>query len=291
MTKWKIAFPYYGGKFSKLSWLLPFIPSTKVFVEPFGGSMAVLLNRDPPSEIEIYNDIDHDVVNFFRTLRDNNEILLPKISFTPYSRKEFDICTSFLECPLESKEKQPVEWARCFFVIVRQGMFGSQHVKTWARPTFIVRQGMSQYTSRWLGGVDRLPEIVERISSVIMECGDAIKTIERYDSTETTHYCDLPYPHESRSSEKIYGEHEVDTDYHIALSESLHNCKGNVALSSYRSSLYDELYNDWNRVEGPLQTLRGTKDSTRQEILLTNYDPDLESKKVKSSKKASGVFA
>src|ERR1700728_2787027 len=64
----KIIFGWYGGKFSHLDWLLPLLPAAHHYCEPFAGSGAVLLNRDP-SPVETYNDIDGDVVNFFRVLR------------------------------------------------------------------------------------------------------------------------------------------------------------------------------------------------------------------------------
>ncbi len=52
-----IAFGWYGGKFSHLGWLLPLLPQTKHYCEPFGGSGAVFLNRHP-SPVETYNDLD-----------------------------------------------------------------------------------------------------------------------------------------------------------------------------------------------------------------------------------------
>src|SRR3954447_18076136 len=66
----RIVFGWYGGKFSHLEWLLPQLPVAHHYCEPFSGSAAVLLNRDP-SPVETYNDVDGQVVNFFRTLRDH----------------------------------------------------------------------------------------------------------------------------------------------------------------------------------------------------------------------------
>ena len=84
-----IAFGWYGGKFSHLKWLLPLLPSCQHYCEPFGGSAAVLLNRDP-SPVETYNDIDGEVVNFFQVLRDEKEALLEAIGLTPFSKAEFE---------------------------------------------------------------------------------------------------------------------------------------------------------------------------------------------------------
>ena len=84
-----IAFGWYGGKYSHLKWLLPLLPEASHFCEPFGGSAAVLINR-APSPVETYNDIDGEVVNFFRVLRNQREALVEAIGLTPFSRAEFE---------------------------------------------------------------------------------------------------------------------------------------------------------------------------------------------------------
>src|SRR5260370_21845968 len=109
-----IAFGWYGGKFSHLGWLLPLLPKTRHFCEPFAGSAAVLLNREP-SPIETYNEIDGEVVNFFRVLRDQKEELIEAIGLTPFSRAEFELAFSQAETPVSDLER-----ARRFFVLARQ---------------------------------------------------------------------------------------------------------------------------------------------------------------------------
>ena len=84
----RIAFGWYGGKFNHLDWLLPLLPKSHHYCEPFSGSASVLLNREP-SPVETYNDIDGEVVNFFRVLRDQNAELERAIALTPFSREEF----------------------------------------------------------------------------------------------------------------------------------------------------------------------------------------------------------
>src|SRR5512137_2743424 len=86
----RIVFGWYGGKFSHLSWLLPLLPDCHHYCEPFAGSAAVLLNR-APSPVETYNDLDGEVVNFFRMLRDHKDALVELIGLTPFSREEFAI--------------------------------------------------------------------------------------------------------------------------------------------------------------------------------------------------------
>jgi len=90
-TKKVIAFGWYGGKYSHLNWLLPLLPKTTHYCEPFAGSAAVLINREP-SPVETYNDIDGEVVNFFRVLREQKEALIEVIGLTPFAREEFGTC-------------------------------------------------------------------------------------------------------------------------------------------------------------------------------------------------------
>ena len=191
----KIAFGWYGGKFSHLDWLLPLLPKTKHFCEPFGGSAAVLLNREP-SPIETYNDLDGEVVNFFRVLRDNKDELIEKIGLTPFSREEFELAIT-----QSSVEIDDIERARRFFILARQVRSGLAQTASngrWAHCKLTSRAGMGGAVSRWLGSVEKLPEIAERLLRVQLESAPAIDVIKRYDSKETLFYCDPPYPHESR---------------------------------------------------------------------------------------------
>ncbi|WP_017740587.1 DNA adenine methylase [Scytonema hofmannii] len=110
----KIAFGWYGGKYSHLDWLLPLLPKATHYCEPFGGSAAVLLNREP-SPVETYNDIDGEVVNFFRVLRDRKDELIQAIGLTPFAREEFRVAIAEEEEGLSSLER-----ARRFFVRARQ---------------------------------------------------------------------------------------------------------------------------------------------------------------------------
>ena len=108
-----IAFGWYGGKFSHQDWLLPLLPDCHHYCEPFAGSAAVLLNR-PPSPVETYNDLDGEVVNFFRVLREQKGCLVEAIGLTPFSREEFGMA-----CVIDP-EASALERARRFYVRARQ---------------------------------------------------------------------------------------------------------------------------------------------------------------------------
>ncbi|MBI4285869.1 MAG: DNA adenine methylase [Chloroflexi bacterium] len=266
MTTRRIAFGWYGGKFSHLDWLLPLLPYTNHYCEPFGGSAAVLLNRKP-SPVETYNDVDGEVVNFFRVLREQKERLIEAIGLTPFSREE--LYTAVSE-PTEGLSE--LERARRFFVRARQartGLAQTASVGRWATCRNTSRAGMAGAVSRWLGSVDSLPEIAARLLRVQIENRPAIDVIGQYDSTNTLFYCDPPYPHESRGDKNAYG-YEMTEDAHRELASLLKNVKGLVAISGYHCQLMAELYQEWRCVEAPAKLCHSVKEE-RQEVLWMNY--------------------
>jgi len=262
-----IAFGWYGGKFSHLNWLLPLLPKTKHFCEPFGGSAAVLINREP-SPIETYNDIDGEVVNFFRVLRTQKDPLIEAIGLTPFSREEFEKAISE---PTENLSD--LERARRFYIRARQvrtGLGQKASSGRWAHCRLTSRAKMAGAVSRWLGAIEDLPGIAQRLLRVQIENDHAINVIRRYDSEETLFYCDPPYPHDSRGDPNAYG-YEMTNDQHRDLAQVLRNAKGKVALSAYRSELLEELYGDWQCIKGPVKSCQSVK-TLRREILWVNYD-------------------
>lgn len=263
-----ILFGWYGGKFSHLEWLLPLLPPAHHYCEPFAGSGAVLLNR-LPSPIETYNDLDGEVVNFFRVLRTAGEQLVQAIGLTPFSREEFaNACK--LEPSLDSFER-----ARRFYVRARQvrtGLAQTASVGRWANCKDTSRAGMSGVISRWLGAVDMLPDIAFRLLRVQIENRPAIDVIRLYDSPGTLFYCDPPYVHGTRGDSKAY-KHEMTDEHHVELAAVLNVVKGKVAVSNYECELFDRLFPSpkWRMHKSPPKTIHSTKDK-RQEVLWTNYD-------------------
>jgi DNA adenine methylase len=263
----RIAFGWYGGKFSHLEWLLPLLPTCHHYCEPFAGSAAVLLNR-PPSPVETYNDLDGEVCNFFRVLRDNQRRLVAAIALTPFSRQEFAAA-----CQLDPA-LPPLERARRFYVRARQvrtGLAQTASVGRWANCKQTSRRGMSGVVSRWLGGVEMLPEIAERLLRVQIENRPAIDVIQLYDSKGTLFYCDPPYVHLTRGDARAYG-HEMSDDQHRQLAEVLNRVKGMVAISNYDCELMNRLYpaRRWRKIRQAQRTIHSTK-TARSEVLWVNF--------------------
>ncbi len=264
----RIAFGWYGGKFSHLDWLLPLLPQTKHYCEPFGGSAAVLINREP-SPVETYNDLDGDLVNFFRVIREQKDELIEAIGLTLFSREEFELAISDADVTISDLER-----ARRFYVRARQvrtGLAQTASSGRWAHCRLTSRAGMAGAVSRWLGSVEALPEIAQRLLRVQIEHAPAIEVIQRYDSEETLLYCDPPYVHESRGDTKAY-RYEMTDEEHHELATVLTSVRGKVALSGYHSDLMMSLYSDWYCTEAPEKKVHSVK-QMRRELLWTNYNP------------------
>ena len=263
----KIVFGWYGGKFSHLGWLLPLLPKCHHYCEPFSGSGAVLLNREP-SSVETYNDIDGDVVNFFRVLRDRGDELIRACALTPFSREEYYKAIHGSQVGISD-----VERARRFFIRARQtrtGLAQTASLGRWANCKDTSRSGMSGVVSRWLGGIEGLDDVAERIVRVQIENRPATDLIRLYDSPGTLFYCDPLYVHSTRGDTKAYG-FEMDDQQHKVFADTLNGIKGKAAVSGYRCDLMDELFKGWQRFDAPMKKVHSTKDE-RQESLWTNYD-------------------
>lgn len=263
-----IAFGWYGGKYVHLDFILPHLPTdAEHFCDVYGGSAAVLVNR-VPARVETYNDLDSELVNFFSVLRSRPDELVRQIGLTPFSREEL------------AKACQPdpnlsaLERARRFYIRARQTRTGLAQTSSegrWAHCVLTSRAGMAGAVSRWLGAVEGLPEIAQRLQRVQIENAPALEVIKRYDTVRTLFYLDPPYVHGSRGDASAY-EHEMTDRDHRELASLLHGIQGRAVLSGYRSPLYDDLFVDWRRVDADEKLCNSSK-GKRRESLWMNFEP------------------
>lgn len=269
-----IAMGYYGGKSIHLNDILPLLPYGESYVEPFAGSATVLLNRRA-SKLEVLNDLNQDIPHFFETLRGARGFeLIEKIALTPYSRAEYSKACEATDI------QDAVERARLWYTRISQSRnnIPNARPRNWSFATQFPRREMAGPVSKWLSKPSELADVISRILTVQIECDDALEVIKRYDNAGCVMYIDPPYVTSTRRHSKVY-KYEMDDQAHRLLSDVLHGCKGQVALSGYNGSLYDELYADWDKtvfdekMVGSAARKRGA-----QEVLWCNYD----SSKVKS---------
>jgi len=243
------ALRYHGGKWRLAPWLMSFFPTHRCYAEPFAGAASVLL-RKPRSEREVFNDLDDEVVNLFRVLRDRTlgERLVAQLRLTPFARAEFELSYD--------RTDEPVERARR--LVVRSWMgFGSSVLATHATGfrDYSKAHRRSRYPAAdWANYPDCLRDVVERFASVIVDSRDALEVIPRHDSEDTLFYVDPPYVLATRGSARGVRQkyhREMTDDDHGALAEVLRAVQGYVVLSGYPSALYESLYPDWRRFERP----------------------------------------
>lgn len=265
-----IPFSYLGGKYKHLNWLLPLLPEKKTYVEPYGGSGVVLLNRDS-SDVETFNDKYSEVVTFFRALRDSPKELLQKIALTPYSEEEFE------NAVVRSDTMSDVERARRFFTVVNASYDKNLNQPNWSYSVNYSSRNVSKKISSYQAKLRRLLPIADRLTDVQITNRDAIDVIETFDTEKGLIYCDPPYPPQTREFEDAYGEEMVEQD-HREMAATLRDCDADVAVSSYHTELYNELFieHGWERVdaeEKKLSASQGTGEGTsRTESLYVNYE-------------------
>ncbi|ARS91398.1 DNA adenine methylase [Natrarchaeobaculum aegyptiacum] len=256
------AFPYIGGKTRLARWVIRHLPPHTAYVEPFGGSAAVLLNK-PRSDVEIFNDLDSDVVTFFRVARERPEELAEWCRYVPFSEQLHD------------------EWADEFFAGERPNdeiehagkwlfLRYSQYAGKVSRKSGFKRESPhddkgSRNARNWVNAPERIEEVADRFRGVSVVNEDFAAVVERYDSPETVFYLDPPY----WEKEHFYRE-QAD---HATLEETLRGIEG-FALVSY-TDLPPGLYDDpeWTVVERTATHSAAGNGKTATERLVLNFEP------------------
>lgn len=255
------ALRYYGGKWRLAPWIISHFPAHRIYTESFGGAASVLMQK-PRSYSEVYNDLDSEIVNLFRVLRDPEASgrLVQLVELTPYARIEFE----------ESYETYPddaVEQARRTLFRSFSG-FGSGAAsghRTGFRNS--VTRSYTTPASDWANFPEAMAATIERLKGVVIECMPAPELLLRFDGDDVLHYVDPPYLLSTRNSNANGGSvyrYEMDEASHAHLAEVLHSLRGYVVLSGYPSQLYDDLYQGW---ETAVQTAWADGRSRRHEKL------------------------
>jgi len=236
---------WFGGKGNFVKKLLPLVPPHKIYVEPFGGGASLLFAKEPVP-VEVYNDLDSGLVNFFRVLRDPEkfERFHRLVSLTPYSREEYNFCrATWQDC------EDDVERAYRWFVVNRMS-FGGRFGHGWGYDVTANCRGMAGTCSKWLSTIDNLPEIHNRFMRVQIEHDDFRNVIKRFDTPDTLHYIDPPYVAETRKGGKY--AYELSLEDHEELISLLLQVKGKVILSGYNHPVYRALEEaGWERFDYP----------------------------------------
>lgn len=247
------ALRYYGGKWKLAPWIISHFPKHLNYVEPCAGACSVLLQK-PRSPLETINDLDGNVVNFFRVLRDQPDELIRKIKLTPWARAEYELSL----CPCDDD----VERARRFFTSAWMSINGST---SYDASTFGWRVNHNN-DKRIINDCphrheENLTIVAARFFDVQIDNRSANDVIQRYDNADTLFYFDPPYVEETRTKNDWYGIDWNGNQLHIEAADLLRQCAGYVVVSGYACPLYTELYeaHGWHRVDKEAQTNSGGK--------------------------------
>lgn len=256
---------YYGGKSYMTEIIKKYFPKDiETYVEGFGGGASVLFSKEP-NGVEIYNDLGENVYSLFKVLADeklfNN--LKCKLDLTPYSE---ELRQEYKE---KLKETLTIEDRAYYFIYVNRTSFNGVGGFSVTR---CVRRSMSKSVSDYLSMIDKLSEIHNRLSTVVIEHKDIMDLIDRYDSEDVFMYLDPPYVRSTRKSSTTY-EVEMTDDEHRLFCERLLTFKGKVLISGYDNEIYDILSNSDKFKKVSFKSPNSKSDAI--ETLWMNYDCEL----------------
>lgn len=260
----KAPLKYPGSKWRIADWIVEQIPPHEIYVEPFFGSGAVFFTK-PESKLEVINDVDQNVINFFKACRDHPDELARAIELTPFARAEFEaIQEPRARAPLHLTGDE-IEDARRFSVRCWQGTGNRLGQRVgWKHD---VSQIKSNTAHQWANLPDRIAPIAERLKRAQIECTDAVDLIPHYNSQNTLIYADPPYMGETRRS-GIYAHEMGSADEHVRLIRVLKNHKGPVIISGYDSPLYNSELANWEKTT---INARIQSNAWRQEVVWRNF--------------------
>ena len=238
--------PWVGGKRLLAKKIVSMFPDdVDRYVEVFGGGGSVLLCNEKHADLEVYNDINSDLVNLFRCVKYHRAELQREISGYFNSREIFNE----IKAKMSISGFTDIQRAAMFYVMAKLS-FGS-NMRTFG--------GRKRNLS-----ADCLEEIEERLASVVIENMDFEKLIEKYDSSKAIFYCDPPYSRTERYYDSLFNEKD-----HERLKTVLSGIKGRFILSYNDSEYIRELYKDFEIATTERQN--NLSKGTYKELIIKNF--------------------
>jgi DNA adenine methylase len=265
-----------GGKFVAARRILAAFPPPETYgtyVEVFGGAAHVLVQKPTGKHLEVYNDLNGDLVHFWMIARDQAAALQQRIETLPFSRAVYHTYRDSLK---NQEPMDDLERAARWFYVLRSTFAGCSNLsKGWG---YTISQGNSKARSL-RSATALLAEVAERFRYVQIEQQDFATLIQVYQTPRTLFYCDPPYI----GSETYYTAADMapftQAD-HERLAELLNTTPALVALSYYEHPLLDELYpsSHWRRITWTqAKAAERTRERRQygQEVLILNYPESL----------------
>ena len=263
------------------------------YVEPYFGGGSVLLQMDPRGISEVANDIDGDLMQFWRALQNPSDFkkFQRKVEAIPFGHQPFfetkarlakvsDFMDGQTDAFFQSSFDGPVEKAIAFFVCARQSLAGRREdFSPLTRNR--TRRGMNEQASAWLNAIDGLADVHARLRRVVILNRLAVDVIRQQDGPRTLFYLDPPYLQTTRTAKEVYGNEMTPAD-HEELLKRLARIKGRFLLSGYPSSLYERYAKShrWHVTKFLIDNKAAGGKTKRKmtECVWTNYKPCQRSK-------------
>lgn len=218
---------YMGSKFESLDKILPLLPYEDTWVDAFGGSGVVTLNRRP-SKLDVFNDRHSGISAFFQACQLNPQELITRITLLPHSRELFAWC----KANVENAQLDIITRGAMWYYIVRSSFSGK--CKYFGRSL----KASGNLYSTLVSSLDLLPDIIYRFQKVQIENLGWKEIFKDYDSPNTVFYLDPPY-----YGANVY-EYNMTKEDHYAFCANIFSLRGFVALSGYSNPAYDQF--DWD---------------------------------------------
>lgn len=245
---------WLGGKSKLIKRLLPWFPRHSLYCEPFGGGASVLLAKKRAGR-EIYNDLDKRLYSLFFVLQDPNlfDQFYCRIQLIPYSREERK-AAYLIEKALPDNTvvdyENIVDAATRAFILTRQSFGGLIDKTAWGFVTTTITSGMAQATAQWISTIKRLPEVHERLRTVLVTSEPWQSCVAETELLEgpTLIYLDPPYLPETRRDG--YYRHEMTREDHEELVKTVLQSPSMMVLSGYPNDVYRSLEDaGWIRID------------------------------------------
>jgi DNA adenine methylase len=257
------ALRYFGGKWALAPWIIEHMPEHRVYVEPFGGAASVLL-RKPRSKIEVYNDLDDEIVGLFRVLQipDKCRELIRLLKRTPYARREFEQAFQATPDPILRAQRAVI---RAYLSFHHSALFNPKK-NTFANARHRNKNSGGCKMSEWASYPRQLVHVCRRLSGVLIEHQDALDMIRVQDTPDALFFVDPPYVMSARDKGTRY-RHEMTDARHVELLTLLSGIQGRVMITGYASALYDDMLADWRRLTRAHYANSGAGMRPRVEVL------------------------
>ena len=268
------ALPWWGSKHPRRpdrlgQWIAKLLPQGRIYVEPFAGMLGVLLVRRP-SKIEVVNDLDGRVVNWWTVVRDRPGELIDALMSTPVARQHFDDCIR----TQHDDHADDIERARRLTVAMWQAVIPGQ--PGWsANPTLVLSHGKLIPTHARLA--DKIAACADRIRGVQIDHRDALEVIAVYaDCPDVVMYCDPPYPDSHADKYAAAVDHDAmigllaGAEAKVALSGDPDDDDGRLSAAGWTVQHRRRIAAETTNQRGDR---RGDAPEGRTEALWTNYPP------------------